>query len=111
LEFAQVAPPPISVASIGELAKVEREAVSRLNESPRSAELFLTDPVGALASVGILVSEEAAVEWGRLIGGTLPSLPQQTRDLLIGSNAGIQLNVKIQGILPPAAASEAVRKP
>lgn len=71
-----------------------------MNESPRSAELFLTDPVGALASVGVLVSEEAASEWGRLIGGMLPSMPQQTRDLIMRSNAGIRLNVKIQGILP-----------
>jgi hypothetical protein len=96
-----VARPTIQVDSIAELRKVEHDAVARLSEAPRSAHLFLMDPVGALASVGIVLSREAVAEWGELVGESLPAIPQQTRDLLLRSTGGMQIEVRIQGILPP----------
>ena len=99
--FAHVARPDVQVNSIAELRDVESEAVSRLGEAPRSAHLFLMDPVGALASVGIILSQDAVVEWGKLLGEPLPTVPQKTRDLLLRSTGGMQTEVRIHGILPP----------
>jgi len=79
--------------------------VRRLNESPRAAELFLLDPVGALASVGILLSQQAIAEWNSLVGGTLPEFPKQNRDLMLRSTVPIKTEVTIHGILPPPTRS------
>ena len=95
-----MAPSNIQIDSIAELRKVEPDAVARLREAPRSAHLFLMDPVGALASVGMVLSHEAVVEWEKLLGGSLPTLPQLTRDLLLRSTGGMQIEVRIDGILP-----------
>ena len=96
-----MAPPTLQVNSIADLRRVEADAVARLGQAPRSAHLFLLDPVGALESVGIVLSPEGVAEWGRLLGQPLPTLPKQTRDLLLGSTGGMQMEVRIQGILPP----------
>ena len=93
--------PTLEANSLEELRKVEPEAVRRLNEVPSAAELFLIDPVGALASVKVVVSRETAAEWGRLVGGTLPSVPKVTRDLTARSKGQMKMKVVIRGILPP----------
>jgi hypothetical protein len=98
--------PTFRVNSLDELRKVECKAVSRLNESQNFAQMFLLDPVGALASVGVMLSEEVVVEWGKLVGGTLPSMPKETRELMSKSTGTMQMRVTIHGILPPVKGSE-----
>jgi hypothetical protein len=100
----------LEVASLDQLRRIEPEAVRRLNDSPKSAELFLFDPVGALASVGIVVTTDLVREWGNLIGGALPTLPTQARDLIVRStgtlnSTNLNMKVVIRGILPPIASS------
>jgi hypothetical protein len=93
----------VQVRSVSELRRIEAQAVARLNERPRSAQLFTLDPVGALATVGIVLSPEAVVEWSRLIGSPLPAMPSETRELVADSSGADQFTVRIEGILPPEA--------
>lgn len=91
---------PLHVESLDHLRKIELIAVSRLNEKPRVAQLFLVDPIGALAAVGVILSPNAIEEWRKLVG-RLPSLPKKTFTLVEKSSAPLNLKVTIRGLLPP----------
>lgn len=103
--------PTVEVDSLEQLKGIEREAVRRLNDSPQAAELFLLDPVGSLALVGIVIAPEVIRQWGALIGGTLPTAPPKTRDLIarsagaVYSTGTLKITLGIRGILPPSPSS------
>ncbi len=92
--------PDLHVASLGELRRIEPDAVARLNGQPALAVLFLSAPVEALGLAGIELSPEAVEEWRTLVG-TLPSLPAGTAALRELAQPDPRLTVRIQGLLPP----------
>jgi len=97
--------PEITVSSLAELLAAEQEILRRLSLDALTSQMFLLDPVQALANVGIILSSIAIREWEDVT----PALRQRDgaqgslRYKRIKEEGGLAgLKVTVQGLVAPS---------
>ena len=98
--------PLLTIHSLGQLQGAEAEIVRLLAETPVISQLFLLDPVRALADVGVSLSPEAVREWEAVA----PALRQRPGaadpgryDRVKAIGGAVGLKVAIHSLLAPPA--------
>jgi len=93
---------PITVASLSDLRSAEAAIIARFSENQLAAQLFLVDPVRALAEIAVNVDQKAIVEWESMAPAPSEHRPTSRYDRMKALGVNGTLRVTISGVLPPA---------
>lgn len=93
----------LHVPSLAELRKVENEICRRLKANSLASQLFLLDPLRALADVGVVLAKEAIQEWDSAVPGVFKRDGGRAATYArIQAVGGLpSLRVTIHGLAPP----------
>jgi hypothetical protein len=96
--------PPLTINSLAELRAAEGEIVGRFATDPLTSQLFLIDPVRALADLGVGLTPAAVAEWEKAApalrhGAGAEGAARYDRTKALGGVTGLTVNVR--SILAP----------